>query len=147
MARPETERRAEVRTSGGICAKGRFYDEAGGATEAADAACHRQEFPGGRDVAFGGQGAAFEDEVLRIPSERRRTVRRSDRRGKCASYLAAADPVADRRDSIDGLGRIITGGSGRERSGRKNLAIDDERVAPFPTEECWLARAAVTCYV
>ena len=41
-ARPETERRAEVRTSGGICAKGRFYDVAAGAAEAADAASHRQ---------------------------------------------------------------------------------------------------------
>src|SRR3989442_2125517 len=37
-ARPETELRAEVRTSGGICAKGRFFDEAAGAAEAADAA-------------------------------------------------------------------------------------------------------------
>ena len=44
-ARPETELRAEVRTSGGIRAKRRFCDEAAGAAEAADAARHRQEFP------------------------------------------------------------------------------------------------------
>ncbi len=52
-AGPETELCAEVRTSGGICAKGRFYDEAAGTAEAADATSHRQVFAGGNVVTFG----------------------------------------------------------------------------------------------
>src|SRR2546426_6690823 len=66
-AGPETEPRAEVRTPGGICAKGRFYDEAAGTAEAADATSHRQVFAGGNVVTFGSQrSTVVQDEVLRI---------------------------------------------------------------------------------
>src|SRR2546425_1847185 len=66
-ARPETKLRAEVRTAGGICAKGRFHDEAAGTAEAADATSHRQVFAGGNVVTFGSQrSTVVQDEVLRI---------------------------------------------------------------------------------
>jgi hypothetical protein len=46
------------------------------------------------------------------------------------TVLAAVDPIADRRDSVDGLGWIVGPSAGGKRPGRKDLAMNDAYVAP-----------------